>query len=244
MNRQQAKFIREQFIARFGNQYNLKATTTYSGKLEDAAQFPILEQILFQAGLDFNESIRKNLEKAGAISSGDLADPSSPVVYPNNNGFIVEVGYPLGSKQMEYYDFINQGVRGVGGKNARPKKNSGKYSFKSRFPNRKMAANIFSWLNKARKSVSADKLDLSQVQKKKRKLKQVLTESENKKRLAYAISSAIKRDGIKATYYFDRAITENFGQNFKDALAEALGGDIILQIRQYGNNNNGSTANR
>ena len=245
MNRQQAKFVREQFIARFKDGYNLKATTTFAGRLEDAAQFPILEQILFQAGLDFNETIRKNLEKAGAIASGDLADPSPPVVYPNNDGYIVEVGYPLNSKQINYYDYINQGVKGVGGKNAKPKKNSGKYSFKSRFPNRKMAANIFSWLNKARKTVTADKLDLSQVQKKKRKLKQVLTEADNKKRLAYAISSAIKRDGIRATYYFDRAIKENFGKDFKDALAEALGGDIILQIRSInGNNNNGSTANR
>ena len=234
MNRQQARFVRERFLSRFTQGYNVT----------DPNQFPIIQQILFQAGLDFNETIRKNLEKAGAISSGDLTDVSVPNAYHNNDGYTLEVGYPIGSKQLAYYDFINQGVRGVGGKNARPKKNSGKYSFKSKFPNRKMAANIFSWLNKARKSVSADKLDLSQVQKKKRKLKQILTEAENKKRLAYAISSAIKRDGIKATYYFDRAITENFGQNFKDALAEALGGDIILQIRQYGNNNNGSTANR
>lgn len=234
MNRQQAKFIRERFLSRFKDGYNLT----------DPNQFPIIQQILFQAGLDFNESIRKNLEKAGAISSGDLTDVAGPVAYPNDNGYTLEVGYEIGSKQLSYYDFINKGVKGVGGKNARPKKASGKYSFKSRFPNRKMAANIFSWLNRARKSVNADKLDLSQAQKKRRKLKQVLTEAENKKRLAYAMSSAIKRDGIKATYYFDRAITENFGQNFKDALAEALGGDIILQIRNYGNNNNGSTANR
>lgn len=235
MNRQQAEFVREQFLNRFKDGYNLI----------DPNQFPIIQQILFQAGLDFNETIRKNLEKAGAISSGDLTDVSVPNAYPNDGGYTLEVGYPIGSKQLNYYDFINQGVKGVGGKNAKPKKASGKYSFKSKFPNRKMAANIFSWLNRARKSVNADKLDLSQVQKKRRKLKQILTEAENKKRLAYAISSAIKRDGIKATYYFDRAITENFGKDFKDALAEALGGDIILQIRSInGNNNNGSTANR
>lgn len=234
MNRQQARFVRERFLSRFTQGYNV----------QDPNQFPIIQQILFQAGLDFNETIRKNLEKAGAIASGDLTDVSVPNAYPNNDGYTLEVGYPIGSKQLTYYDFINQGVKGVGGKNARPKKNSGKYSFKSKFPNRKMAANIFSWLNKARKSVSADRLDLSAVQRKRRRLKQVLTEAENKKRLAYAISSAIKRDGIKATYYFDRAITENFGQNFKDALAEALGGDIILNIRQYGDNNNGSTSNR
>lgn len=235
MNRQQAQFVRERFLSRFKDGYNLT----------DPNQFPLIQQILFQAGLDFNETIRKNLEKAGAIASGDLTDVSVPNAYPNDGGFTLEVGYPIGSKQLTYYDFINQGVKGVGGKNARLKKNSGKYSFKSKFPNRKMAANIFSWLNQARKTVSADKLDLSKVQKKKRKLKQVLTEADNKKRLAYAISSAIKRDGIKATYYFDRAITENFGKDFKDALAEALGGDIILQIRTInGNNNNGSTANR
>ena len=237
MTRQQAKFVREQFIARFKDGYNLKATTTFAGRLEDAAQFPILEQILFQAGLDFNETIRKNLEKAGAIASGDLTDVAVPIVYPNDGGYTLEVGYPIGGKQMTYYDFINQGVKGVGGKNARPKKASGKYNFKSKFPNRKMALNIYKWLNQARKTVNTDKLDLSKVQKKKRKLKQVLTEAENKKRLAYAISTAIKRDGIRATYYFDRAIQENFTQNFKDALSVALGGDIILQIRQYGDNN-------
>lgn len=234
MNRQQARFVRERFLSRFTQGYNV----------QDPNQFPIIQQILFQAGLDFNETIRKNLEKAGAIASGDLTDVAVPNVYPNDGGYTLEVGYPIGSKQLSYYDFINQGVKGVGGKNARPKKASGKYNFKSKYPNRKMALNIYKWLNQARKSVSADKLDLSAVQKKKRKLKQILTEAENKKRLAYAISSAIKRDGIKATYYFDRAITENFGKDFKDALAEALGGDIILQLRQYGDNNNGSTSNR
>ena len=74
-------------------------------------------------------------------------------------------------------------------------------------------------------------------QRKRRKLATTLDEATNKKRLAYAISTAIKRDGIKATYYFDRAIQENFTKDFKDALSVALGGDIILQIRQYGDNN-------
>ena len=235
MKRQQASFVREQFLNRFTNGYNLA----------DPNAFPLLEQILIQSGLDFNETIRKNLEKAKAISSGALTDVSAPIVYENNQGYTLEVGYPIGSKQLEYYDFINQGVKGVGGKNAKPKKNSGKYSFKSKFPNRKMAASIYSWLNLSRKSIRADKLDLSGVQRKRRKLAKVLDEATNKKRLAYAISSAIKRDGIKATYYFDRAIKENFGQDFKDSIAEALGGDIILQIRSiYGNNNNGSTSNR
>ena len=227
MNRAQAQFIKDQFLSKVGGQF----------QKVDTASFPILEQILFQAGLDFNDTVRKNLEKAKAISSGALVDTGVPNVTENQGVFNLNIGYPLGSKQLEYYDFINKGVAGVGGKNAKPKKNSGDYRFKSKFPNRKMAANIFSWLNTARKSIKTDKVDLSGVQKKRRKLAKVLDEATNKKRLAYAISSAIKRDGIRATYYFDRAITENFTKDFKDALSVALGGDIILQIRQYGDNN-------
>lgn len=227
MNRAQAQFIKDDFLRRLGGQF----------QKVDTATFPILEQILFQAGLDFNETIRKNLEKARAISTGALVDTGVPNVTENQGTFTLNIGYPLGSKQLEYYDFVNKGVAGVGGKNAKPKKNSGDYRFKSKFPNRRMAASIYSWLNRARKSVRTDRVDLSGVQKKRRKLATTLDEATNKKRLAYAISTAIKRDGIKATYYFDRAITENFTKDFKDALSVALGGDIILQIRQYGNNN-------
>jgi hypothetical protein len=227
VNRAQAQFIKDDFLRRLGGQF----------QKVDTATFPILEQILFQAGLDFNETIRKNLEKARAISTGALVDTGVPNVTENQGTFTLNIGYPLGSKQLEYYDFVNKGVAGVGGKNAKPKKNSGDYRFKSKFPNRRMAASIYSWLNKARKSVRTDRVDLSGVQKKRRKLATTLDEATNKKRLAYAISTAIKRDGIKATYYFDRAITENFTKDFKDALSVALGGDIILQIRQYGNNN-------
>lgn len=227
MNRAQAQFIREDFLRRIGGQF----------QRVDTASFPIIEQILFKAGLDFNDTIRKNLEKANAISTGALVDTGVPNVTENKGTFTLNIGYPLGSNQLEYYDFINKGVAGVGGKNAKPKKNSGHYRFKSRFPNRKMAASIFSWLNRARKSVRTDRVDLSGVQRKRRRLATILDEATNKKRIAYAISSAIKRDGIKATYYFDRAITENFTKDFKDALSVALGGDIILQIRQYGDNN-------
>jgi hypothetical protein len=240
VNKQQAQFVRDEFLRRFSSQYNTAARgidKEGNKALTFQQQFPIIEEILIRAGFNFNDTIRKNLEKANAISSGGLVDVSAPQVTSNANGFTLSVGYPIGSKQMEYYDFVNKGVAGVGGKNAKPKKNSGDYRFKSKFPNRKMAASIFSWLNKARKSVRTDRVDLSGVQRKRRRLATTLDEATNKKRLAYAISSAIKRDGIKATYYFDRAIQENFTKDFKDALSVALGGDIILQIRQYGNNN-------
>ena len=229
VNRQQAQFVREQFLNRFKGQYNII----------DENKFPVLEQILFAAGLEFNETIRKNLEKSGSIASGGLADVSAPQIYQEGTNYVLGLGYPLGSKQMKYYDFINQGVKGVGGKKAKPNKNSGKYSFKTPNPSYFMANAIARWLRDAKRKVSADRLDLSKVQKKRRKLSKMVDEATSRRKLSFAISSKVKRDGIRATYYFDRAVKKIFNQDFKDAVETALGADILIQIRQeYGNNNN------
>jgi hypothetical protein len=239
VNKQQAQFVRQQFLSKVGGQFNTAAKgidAQGNQVLTFQEQFPIIEQILIRAGFDFNNSIVKNLEDSAAVSTGALGEVSAPQVTSTQDGFRLSVGYPLGSKQIKYYDFNNKGVAGYNGKNS-ASRGGGKYQFKSPYPNRKMAAAIFSWLNKARKSIKTDKVDLSGVQKKRRKLAKTLSEAANKRSLAYAISRSIKREGIKATYYFDKAIEENFTKDFKDALSVALGGDIILQIRQYGNNN-------
>ena len=61
------------------------------------------------------------------------------------------------------------------------------------------------------------------------------------KLLAYATASAIKRDGLKTTSYFDNAVKAVFNKDFCAAMATALGGDVQIQIRQIGNKmeNNG-----
>lgn len=238
MKKAQAKFIRDQFLNRFTGEY----------KLVDVKGFPIIQQILFQSGLDFNKDILKNLTKTGSISSGKLADVSVPIIIENPNQYILQIGYPENSEQIEYYDFINKGVGGVGGKNARLKKTDGKYKFKNLYVGRKMAANLFKWLNKARKSVRTETITrgqkgLNKVQKKNIKLATVVSESANKRKLAYNIGRSIKRNGIAATYYFDKAIASNFNESFKESLLIALGGDLNLQIKANGNNNNSSTTN-
>lgn len=230
MNRAQAQFIKERFLNRF----------TGSFQRIDPNTFPVLEQILFQAGLEFNDTVRRNLEKAGAINTGALTEVSVPQVDQNGDVTTLQVGYPLNSKQIKYFDYINQGVKGVGGKKAKPKKNSGKYSFKSPRPSYFMANAIARWLSNARKSISADRVDLSKVQKKRRKLTSIVDAAKSRRRLSFAIASAIKRDGIRGTYYFDRAVTKVFNKQFQEAIETAIGADIIIQIRQenYGNNNN------
>ena len=82
---------------------------------------------------------------------------------------------------------------------------------------------------------SAAESKLTKTQRKYKKLKQAVNKADSLKILAYATASAIKRDGLKTTSYFDNAVKAVFNKTFFAAMATALGGDVQIQIRQIGN---------
>ncbi len=66
----------------------------------------------------------------------------------------------------------------------------------------------------------------------------MVSEAKNKRGLAYAIATGIKKKGLKRTLFFDDAIAFAFGQDFVNGLAKILGKQITLQIGgNYGNSN-------
>jgi hypothetical protein len=193
-----------------------------------------IELLLFKYAEEWNKSVKLNLTKSKAIASGELYDVSVPIVRQTETGYVVEFGYPITSKAAKYYDFVNKGVKGTQNKRS----NAGVYAFKSPFPNRKMAASIYTWLNSARKSVRSVQQPTTPIEKKKTRLKKMLTDADNKKRLAYAISSKIKRDGLRATYYIDKAMKTVFNQDFQAAIGQALDTEITIQIRAINGSSN------
>jgi hypothetical protein len=221
VDKAQAKILADGFLASLGGNYDKVSET----------DLPVIEAMLFAVGVDFNKQVVDNLTKSNAISSGDLLDINLPQIYQKGNGFVLEVGYPINSKQQKYYDYVNKGVKGVGGKNAKPKKNSGDYSFKTAYPNKKMALSLLLSLRNSSKQTIAYK-PVSKLERKRKKLKKMLTDADSKKALAYAISSNIKKNGLKATYFFDKAIKTIFTKDFQAAMAEALKADVTIQIRK------------
>ena len=193
-----------------------------------------IELLLFKYAEEWNKEVKLNLTKSKAIASGGLYDVSVPIVRQTPSGYVVEFGYPINSKAAKYYDYVNKGVKGTQNK----KSNSGVYSFKSPYPNRRMAASIYSWLNSARKSVRNVQQATTPLEKKRTKLKKMLTEADNKKRLAYAISTKIKRDGLRATYYVDKAMKSVFNADFRAAVGDALDTEITIQIRAINGSSN------
>jgi hypothetical protein len=212
MNREQAKAaIARDFNNAMKGQYDFV----------DPNALPLIEKILTDIGFEFTERAKENLTKANAISTGALADLSIPIVYKNNRGgYTLEVGYPIGSKQDKYYDFVNKGVKGTKNK----KQNQGTpYSYKQGKKSIPVKP-IQEWLNTGRaKNITY---------KKYRKLGTETKAIEGKKSLAFAIARGIHRDGLKATKYFDDALKILKSQDFLDALSVALEGDIIIQVNR------------
>ena len=205
---------------------------------------PLLERTLALYGQACNTAIGANLQKTGSISSGKLAEPAMPIITKFGTSYVLSVGYEKGSEQEKYYDLVNKGVRGVGGKNAKPKKNTGEYSYKTPYANKKMATNILLWLRKSANASRNEKVTITKTQRKRKKLSNVVSQADSLKSLAYAISTGIKRDGLRATFFFDKAISDVFNKDFIADVALAIGGDVQIQIKQTinevknGNNNN------
>lgn len=181
----------------------------------------------------FLKRANDNIIKYNLISTGKLQDLSYSIE-ENKDGYTITVGYSKDNPASEYYDYVNKGVRGF--KSGTP---NSKYSFKNAFPNRKMAANIFSWINKNRiRDKYEATVNKSQLGQKRAALTKMVSEAKKKRGLAYAIATGIKKKGLKRTLFFDDAIEFAFGQDFVNGLAKILGKQITLQIGgNYGNNN-------
>ena len=225
----QAQLLSDRFLQTIGDKFDLI----------DPTEYPVAEQILMFYGKEFNDEIQKNLSKSGSIASGKIGDLVVPKVRKFGNDYEMFLGYDKDNPASVYYKFVNKGVRGVGGVNARPKKvaSDTPYAYKTPFPNEKMANSILQWykLGKAKTTSESQKKNLSKTQRKNKKLSKIVNKVPSLKAIAYATASAIKRDGLRTTSYFDNAVKTVFNKDFFATMATAFGGDVQLQIRQMGN---------
>jgi hypothetical protein len=212
MNREQAK-------AKIAADFNRALTGDFN--IEDPNALPLLERILVEIGIEFTEKAKENLKKAKAISTGGLFDLSIPVVYQNNfGGYTLEVGYPLNSKQVKYFDYVNKGVRGTDNK----KSNAGTpYSFKQ---NKKSVPikPIQEWLK-----LNSDKI---KNVGKYRKLGVEQKAIDKTKSQAFLMARGIHRKGLTATRYFDDALKVFNSRDFQEALSVALEAEVVIQINR------------
>jgi hypothetical protein len=198
---------------------------------EDVNKLQGVEKLLVLSAANFIIKVQENLNQSGRVDTGALSsDIESGDVVTGGGSVSITVGYPAGSKAAKYYDFINKGVKGTRGGPDSP------YSFKNERVGGLRNA-IEGWLkrNNIASRNEDQKKNLSPVQRKRKRLSKMVSESSRIKSLAYAVSVSIKRKGLKKTGFFDKAGQFAFGKEFNDAVAKIIGREVVINIRN-GNN--------
>ena len=200
----QAELLKNKYLKQIGDYYNII----------DPNDLPVADGILLYYGKLFNDQVAENLKISGSIASGKIGELAVPTIIKFGNQYGIALGYKSDNPASKYYDFVNKGVKGFGGKKAKPKQVSADspYAYKTPYANKKMATSILKWyrLGKAKANNESQKL-------------------------AYATASAIKRDGLKTTAYFDNAVKKVFDKQFFETMSKALGNDVRLKIIQTNN---------
>ncbi len=191
-----------------------------------AGDLPAIERIIIASAAAFIKEVQDNLDRMGKVSSGNLSDDISQgeLIQTGKNKYELSVGYPEGSKGGVYYDYVNKGVKGL---DSDEPANS-PYEFRKYSAPPVMVDAIYGWLrdNNIKAKTEDQPRDLSALQVKRLSLREL----DPNKSLAYAIAVNIKKKGLPYTGFFDKAITSVYGTKFVEAVSQALGVDVQIQI--------------
>ena len=198
-----------------------------------------VEAIMAQAALEFIELAKKRLTQRGKIDTGNLSDIVVSSIQQSGTKYSLTIGYNKSNPASKYYDFNDKGVKGIGGfKGKLPKgfhePTNTPYNFKNLRLSSGFIDSITRWYlrHKAYIRNEDQRENLSGLQRKRKTLGAVVSETEKIRSLAIATARNIKRKGISRTGFFEDNIDEAFGQDFQIKLAQALGQDIALTIKQ------------
>jgi len=184
-----------------------------------------IEQELSNYITAFLNKASDNLNKTNSITTGDLDRSLSFEVIPTGNGYLVNF------KALEYFKFVDKGVRGAGSSR---KNNSSPYTYRDKMP---PIEPIEKWIIRNRLTATARGLGGRSVTSRTKPYKTKTRESKaidpNKGRrdLAYIIAKSIKRDGLYETGFWSDAFDETF-KDFGQKMSTALGKAITVNLEQ------------
>lgn len=181
----------------------------------------VTDNILKQYAYEFKAVLEELINSRQVVASGKLADSINPEFNEDGSGFTISM--------LDYYDFPNEGVKGVkSGKNAQ----NSPYKFKNYGMNAEGRASIKEYILSGKAKVSEKRMTKVAVGLERKKINQA-----NKKSLIDTqvdnLIYLIKRYGIKRTEYFNDAFEKVFA-NFSEDMAKAYGQDIAFNLRLIG----------
>jgi hypothetical protein len=180
-----------------------------------------VEEVLLDYAKQFQKMASRQLRRANKISTGKLEESIAFEVTDTGEG------YELALKVLDYYKFVDQGVRGAG-PNSRNK--TSPYKYRDKMPPVK---EILKWISQkgSLKAVAEDqRRGLSKAQKKSRALK-ATSQKIKPKSLAFLIARKIHQRGLPYTGFWERSFEQTFkGLDVK--LAQVTGLNIRTNFDQ------------
>lgn len=161
---------------------------------------------------------QSNLNKSGAVAKGELESSLSATdIQADGSRMSIDILI------LDRYKFTDQGVNGVERSHGSP------YSFKTKYPNKKMATSLLKWMRVRGRRAMKYKA-ISKTERKDQSIKRKTTKSDDLKSLAYATAASIKKNGIKKTLFWTKAIKAT-EKEFKNEIAAGFKLDIINSFK-------------
>lgn len=179
-------------------------------------EFGISKNVFEQYGIEFKRVLGEISNKRNVVASSNLLDSTTFRI--SKDGSLMQILVP------DYYDFPNEGVKGVKDSSNAP---SSPYQYKNYGMNAAGRRSIKKYIQEGRAKVST-------VVKTKDK---ALGIGREKKQLSLidiqtnTLVFLIKKYGIKATHYFTDTLKETF-KDFELKMTEALGKDIVFTLEK------------
>jgi len=222
----QGNLLKENFLEQLG--------TGASGKFE----LTEVEAVMFTAANRFMVLAKRRLRAKGKVDTGNLEDMTvSQITQTKYGSYSITIGYDKSNPASQYYDFQNKGVKGI--KSGVP---NSPYKYRTLSVSKKMVDALMKWYMRHKSYIKLEdqKTKLSRLQKKGLKVGKIADEAKNLRKVAEATAKKIKKRGMPRVGFFDDNIDKVFNEDFRQKLAIAIGEDIIINIRQYFDGNNGS----
>ena len=197
-----------------------------------------VEAVMLEAATRFRILALRRLKNKGKVDTGHMSEIEiSQISQTKYGSYSITIGYDKSNPASEYYDFQNKGVKGI--KSGMP---NSPYKYRTLNVSKNMVNALMQWYLRHKSYIKLEdqRTKFSRVQKKSLKVGKMADQAKNLRKLAEATAKKIKKRGMPRIGFFDDNLDKVFNEDWRQKMAIAIGEDIIINIRQYFDGNNGS----
>ena len=189
---------------------------------DNITEFGVVSGLLEEYSAEFLRNIEYYADEKKVVASGDMLNSMEPEFLQENGSIVFRL------KMADYYDYPNQGVKGVRSSRNAPKS---PYKYKNYGVPESMKASLKKYILSGKAKITSVKNDKALGVGLERK---GVSASKSKSLIDTQVDTMgylIKRFGIKATNYFTDAFNKTF-VGFESKVFEALESGIVITFEK------------